>query len=279
MESRYRIPILVPLFPLAAVGLLQLKTFWEQKEKRSFVISIIAILSIILLSSLPGPFTREISNYRSEYYFAIGDTSEKQGRINDAIIAYEKSVEINDYPDAHYSLAILLRDNKKVEASFPHFLKAIKVFPNSWRIHYNLGKAYSNIGQLNNAEKSYTHAIALDPTQGSIYNDYGKVMFSRKNYNKALELTLKAVKLAPHDPLIVGNLGAIYASRGQLAKAEVHFREALEMKSDLINMRVNLGLCLRQQGKTQEAISQFRRVLEMNPNHPVARRELQKLLK
>ena len=50
----------------------------------------------------------------------------------------EKAIQINpEFADAHYELALILKDNKDYNESKKHFLKTIEILPEFPAAHFN----------------------------------------------------------------------------------------------------------------------------------------------
>jgi Flp pilus assembly protein TadD len=65
--------------------------------------------------------------------------------------------------------------------------------------------------------------------------------------------------------------------RGDFQDAVPQFRAAVEINPEDANAQANLGSALAQTGQLAEAKSHFERALAINPNHQLARENLQEL--
>ena len=110
---------------------------------------------------------------------------------------------------------------------------------NYW-IHYNLGVALANKGDLNAAIPEFRETLRIKP-----------------DYSKA------------HN-----NLGFVYATKGNLAAAIHEFREALRITPNGFDFHNNLGLVLVKEGELDAAILEFQEALRINPAYAEAEKNL-----
>ncbi len=105
---------------------------------------------------------KEIEFKSNEFkkYQELGDTSNKNGKQNDALNYYEKAIKIQ--PDAwniHQKMANILLKQKKWNESINECHKVIQLEPNFLWAHYDLGRNLSQIGQWREAIQCYFNAL------------------------------------------------------------------------------------------------------------------------
>ncbi|MBD3167803.1 tetratricopeptide repeat protein [bacterium] len=106
----------------------------------------------------------------------------------------------------------------------------------NYAIWYNLGVAYTNLEEWDNALEAYEKAVDLEPQMAQAWV----------------------------------NMAAVKYRTGHLAEAEELNRKALEITPDFMHARSNLGMVLLLLGKYDESIEEMNKVLEQEPKHPVA---------
>jgi hypothetical protein len=119
-------------------------------------------------------------------------------------------------------------------------LRAVQQNPSASELHYNLGNALADRGDLSEAISSYRRALELRP-----------------DYSKALN-----------------NLGSALSDLGQFEAAESALRRTVELNPQYAFAHVNLGHSLLMQGRPQEAISSFARAVEIEGELALAHRNL-----
>lgn len=130
--------------------------------------------------------------------------------------------------------------NKVWRSSFSLWSDSISKYPNKSRSHSNLGLAYLEAGQMDQAESEFKRSLELFPAAEIAHN----------------------------------NLAGLYLAQGKRQEAEFHFQEALRIKPDYQTARINLGILKREQGYYQEAVTQFRLALLKNEQDPVISKNL-----
>ncbi|MBI5749435.1 MAG: tetratricopeptide repeat protein [Nitrospinae bacterium] len=157
--------------------------------------------------------------------------------------------------------------------------KTIITSPNSFMAHNNLGIAYANHGNLNEAIKEYKTAIRLKPDYLNGYNNLGIAYASHGNLNEAVKEYKTAIRLKPDDPLPYYNLGNAYGKQGRWQEAIEAYKTSLSLKPDSADTHYKLGLVYFLQEHYQEAFLEWNTVISITPDHVSAKNGLEILKK
>jgi len=96
---------------------------------------------------------------------ALGVTLTRQQQWAEAEAAFRKSIKCDGgFLEGYVQLALLLRGQEKYEECSATVAQALRLFPNEWRLHYQLGKAKQSLGDYATAEQEYLKARALNAT-------------------------------------------------------------------------------------------------------------------
>ena len=100
---------------------------------------------------------------RPDQYYEIARQYQKKGSYNEAVIAYQKSLQLDPgYTKSITGLATVFADQKLYNLSIPLFEQVTKLEPNA--VNYNnLGYAYFLNNQYVEANRVLTQAIMLEP--------------------------------------------------------------------------------------------------------------------
>ncbi len=153
-------------------------------------VGILIAAYIVMVRVFPKPQPATI--YQEE-----GTNLYREGRIDDAIQAYEKALELN--PEDGYTylmLGILYEDKKAVEKVAHYFKKGESLYPQK-----------------------------ID-----FYNARGMVYFQGGKLDKAAADVKEALKIDPESPLSHFLLGNIYEAEGSLAEAVTQYQIVSNMK-------------------------------------------------
>ena len=116
-----------------------------------------------LFKVIPNNETDLIKAQRPDQYYAIGRQYQKNGNYSNAVIAYQKSLQLDpSYTKSIAGLATVLADQKLYNISIALFEQVTKLEPNA--VNYNnLGYAYFLSNQYAEASRVLAKAIMLEP--------------------------------------------------------------------------------------------------------------------
>lgn len=238
-----------------------------------------------------------------EIYFNMATVLLQQGRVNEAIPEYSKSILINPSSFESYAAlgSIFLNEPEKYgEAGVELFKQCVIFFPNNKDIWNNLGFLYTKIKNNEKAYESYKKAILIDPdfelAKRNIYVILKKLgrkdkelikideLFRKTedNINKgkwreALVLAKELVKIVPRSAKARFYLANIHFTIGDIKNAIVEYQECIKLNGEYLAARVNLGLAYVETQKFILARKEFELVLSKDPNNQIAKETLEKL--
>lgn len=198
-----------------------------------------------------------------------------QGRVDEAILEFEKCARIKQTDDAvYYALAKLELERGNKEKSAEYIIKANAIDPdNTWYIE-ELAYMYFDLEDYPNAVKSFRKLVTIEPKNIDwmyglsealmkngqdkeaiqVFNDMEAQVGSHPHFAiqryqilmrtgkvaEAEQELLKAKKKFPQDPSIIGTLVDHYFRQKQNDKAELFLEELVE--ADPANGRAHLAL-------------------------------------
>lgn len=158
------------------------------------------------------------------------------------------------------------------------FEHAAAVTKDNYRAQFNLGKAFSDMGQIDEAAKYYSQAAQIKPAWPEARHNLGVALFKLGRLAEAIEEYEAAIKLNPAMAQTHSNLGVAFQMQGRSGEAVAHFTKAIEINPGYVNAHYNLARSLALQRRTKEAVEHYRRVLELDPSHTAAKQELEQVL-
>ena len=100
----------------------------------------------------------------------------------------EKAIKINpEFADAHYELALILKDKKDYENSKKHFLKTIKIQPEFSAAHFNYALLLKEMNDHKVSLEHFVMAIDLDQNFANAHYHYGLLLADMEEYEEAGE--------------------------------------------------------------------------------------------
>jgi len=198
-----------------------------------------------------------------------------QGRPAEAIVHYQKALEINpDFAEADNNLGTVLLNQGRLDEAAECYGRALKIDPDFAEARNNMGVLLAKQGRTDEAVAEYWKAIALNPNRAEFYNNLGNLLATRGQSAQAIEQFQKALEIEPDNVKSHNNLADIFFAQSRWEEAIEHYQEALKQMPDSIHVRDQLGLALQCQGRFAAAIAQFQKVLELDPRHVGAQNNL-----
>jgi len=212
-------------------------------------------------------------NYRA--LFNLGNALRDQGRQEDAVRSYEKSLAIKpNYAEAHDNLGVVLMESGRLDDAIEHLVKAVEIRPLDAMAQCNLGTALMRKGELKKATGHFVKALRRNPTLVEARNNLGIAYAQQGNLEEAARHFSEALRVEPENYEIHKNLGFALMLRGDMDGSVVHLSEAVRLKPDYAEAHDLLGRALTRRGDYERAIRHFERALEIQPELRTARQGL-----
>ena len=238
--------------------------------------------------------------------YHIGNTCQKMGQLDDAIVALKKSVELNaNFFEAQNNLGHVFLDKGMYEDASVAFKNAIIIRPQSAGAHCNFGNALANIdtneainayntslaiepkdmnvhvnlislliekNRLHDIFQAFRKAIKINPKSHEVLNALGEFFYQRKRYQAAIMLFEKALSSAPSSSMSYNNIGISMMQQGQISKAMAYFQQALKSDVNFAYAYANLGFIFQSQGDFTAAEKHFKQAVTKKTDYALAHR-------
>ncbi len=174
--------------------------------------------------------TKDFPEYQLAWKI-LASVLRQSGRIEEAIHANNKAIEINPYDaDAQNNLGISLKALGKFSEAKLKFLKAISIKKDFSEAYNNLGTIYQALGKLDKAEEQYKQAISIMPNFSQAYTNLGATLRALKKFDAAANIYSKAIELNPKNAKAYFNMGIMYSELGKFEEARITYEKAIELK-------------------------------------------------
>lgn len=149
---------------------------------------------------------------------------------------------------------------------------AVKIDPNLWEAHYDLGVLLGEGGELEEAEAALEKAYALAPNAEDVVVALAEVRRRKRDASGAVDVLTPFVKKYPK--AVVARISLVGALReaGKVESAIEHAREVLVRRSSDPNALAELALSHLQRGEIDTAELLVTEALKSDPNNAVAER-------
>ena len=144
--------------------------------------------------------------------FYIAQEIAKQGRINEAINLYMKSLSLTVASPykfrsyTHFKISSLYENLSQFEEAVKHLHQAVEIKPSSAFFKYHLSLLLFKTGNIQESI-SFINEIISDRKDGALTHALlAKIYISTNNYSKATASLFKSIKLGSDDPEILEDL-------------------------------------------------------------------------
>jgi len=189
----------------------------------------------------------------------LGIVLKKTGRINEALFANQKSVQLEPMNmETNFNLGNTLQELGRLEEAETYHRKAISIKPGYAEAHNNLGFTFQRIGRLEEAEVSYRKAIKLKPDYAEAHNNLGNTLKELGRLEEAEVSYRKAIKLKPDYAGAYYNLSNNLSYMNDLEKEINALKNVLKSDADNFGLKagVNLAICNFLEGDFAESKKQ-----------------------
>ena len=172
---------------------------------------------------------------------ALGVALARQGRHDEAIDLYEKSLEIE--PNAFYThvqLAASLGRMGRFDEAMAHVERGLQIDPRSAMAYRRLGILLAFQEKFGPAETALRKAISLEPQAAANHHDLGWTLLQHRAVDDAIAEFQAALKLDPNFVLSHVDLADALVVRNRIDEAVAHYRRALEIDSSQAEARAKL---------------------------------------
>jgi len=132
------------------------------------------------------------------------------------------------------------------------------------QVYYDLGNAYSKLGEQDKATAAYLNALKLDSTLLEASYNLARAYIEAGSFEKAISLLEKLLVKDPENFVVLNTLGYAYYRKGDKEHALAYYDQVLKLSPANENALFNRGTILTQEGKTQEAIDVFEKLYKAN---------------
>jgi tetratricopeptide (TPR) repeat protein len=155
--------------------------------------------------------------------------------------------------------------NREWHDNLTFFTATLKVSPDAYYMHNNLGTEYWQMGNIPAAKKEWITALKLSPKSEFVLHNLGLVAHAEGNYPKARAFYLYALTIRPNYMDAHLDLGKTYDAMGLLDNAKAEFIEAEKLSPLSARVHITLSEFYLDRRELNEAEAEARRSVEIQP--------------
>jgi eukaryotic-like serine/threonine-protein kinase len=134
-------------------------------------------------------------------YTGRGNVFLQQGRVDDAIVAYDQAVRVDPTKDgAHSNLGNAWQKKGDLQRALAAHFRAVELNPRSGQNHYNLGNTLGAAGDWARAIGAYEEAVQLDPNNAEAFCNLAQALQEQGRYVEGLAALERGHQLGTRRP-------------------------------------------------------------------------------
>jgi tetratricopeptide (TPR) repeat protein/glycosyltransferase involved in cell wall biosynthesis len=171
----------------------------------------------------------------------------------------------NDF-NAHYNLGLCYQHLKKYEAALEEYQETLKLNPTHVEALLNSGAAFAELNKDEQAERCYNLVLKLSPDNQKALTNLGNLKLKKENFKEAEKLYQSVINLDGEDEVHHYNLGNCFLKEQHYEKALDAYKKSLKINPKYLPALNNMGLSLSKLGALQEAIHIYFKALAVADN-------------
>lgn len=128
----------------------------------------------------------------------------------------------------------------------------------------DLGLAYLDSRQDEEAIKSFQKQIEINAYHPYAYNNLGRIYLRQRNYEEAIKWFNKQIEINPLDKYAHANLGLVYLEQEKYVEAVPELEKAASLTPDNAETQVRLGEAYLNAGQDEKAMAAFDNALKIS---------------
>jgi Flp pilus assembly protein TadD len=159
------------------------------------------------------------------------------------------------------------RQGKREEA-VTHYQTALKIAPDYYPAHNNLGSDYLSGSNFADARKEFEEVVRLNQSDATGYFNLGNVCMMMGNLQDAQRYVDEGMRREPTSPLGHFLLGSLDMRTGKLPEAEAVLKQTLELSPTMAQARLQLVNLYLHEGRKSQAAAELREFVRLFPESP-----------
>jgi len=260
----------------------------RRRRKRNSPVRLIILFILVggmlyfnqfIMPSIPPPFIPTATPTRSpESFIAEAQTLQTEGKLNQAIQAYQQAVQSDPKnPSVYIELARLQVYTGLYKEAVSNAENALLLNPNNATAHAIRGWALTQVGEYLPAEAAIKRAIELDQNSAAAYAYYAELIVLQSQagqsslgaMERAAEISRKAKELGPNDLEAHRARGMVLEQTANYAEAVQEFEAAVAINSNIADLHLALGRNYRALEQYDKAVEEFNKAIFLNPSDPM----------
>jgi Flp pilus assembly protein TadD len=183
-----------------------------------------------------------------------GVTLLKKGKLESALSKFQKILAINESAEVYYNLGYIRSAQGRYEEAIMAFRKATQLNQYFAQAFQKMGEVYAKMGRSDEArrcleraaeifmdrkmdakaEKTFMRILEINPNTPNVFNSMGIVYRRQGKLEESIKMYIRALKVNPYDEHIHYNLARVYVGAKKYREAADVLKKALHINPDFI---------------------------------------------
>ncbi len=200
-------------------------------------------------------------------YFTYGVAYLQYGYTDQALLAFQRSIERNpSYAAAYYNLALIYLNKGAFDDAYENLRKTVALDPHNADAWNNLGVVEGHNGDIEGARRDFEQALDLQPTHLLALQNMVRFYRYDGRVADAVALLKRALIIDPSQAELHQGLAMLYVEQQDLDAAKSEFEEAVRLDPSNVQMLNGLGVVLMRTGGLEKAMEYFQQCQRLAPD-------------
>ena len=164
-----------------------------------------------------------------------------------------------------FDAAVQALKNEHYDAAIDLLQRVVKLEPKHKDAWNDLGKAYMQLGQTDQAIAAFQKQIENNAYDPFAYNALGLAYERQGKYDEAIAAFKKQIEINPLDPYAHGNLGRLYVNQKKFAEAVPELEKAVDIQPKNPLLEIWLGQAYIATKQTDKGMAAFEKAISLSP--------------
>jgi Tfp pilus assembly protein PilF len=156
------------------------------------------------------------------------------------------------------------------DEAIAHYEGALKIAPDYYPAHNNLGSLYLGKSDFKSAEEQFRESVRLDQNEAQAYFNLGNLLMLTGRYAESEAVLAAGLQRRPDSAFARFLQGCVFVRTGKFEEAEKSLRQALQLDPSMSQAHLQLVNLYLQQKRKEDAIHQLQDFLKAFPSAPTA---------
>jgi tetratricopeptide (TPR) repeat protein len=239
-----------------------------------------------LIESAKPLFEKAIEMYPDEAlgYLGLGKVYTLINNPDEAFTFINKALQLNDkLSEAYYLKGFIYQSQGKAKLAVSSYMTCIEQDPEYTEGYIVLGSIFSKYGDgksQNLAEGYYRSALSIEPRNKDAFYGLGMLYQNQDRLDSAIAQYRIINSIDTTYAIAYFNQGWIYLNRSDYVDSAIYYFEyAIKADTLYADAYNNLGYAYELKKEKETAKKYYLKTLHLDPNHPIAKKNLETLYK